>query len=159
MNKNTMLIILYFSFLFSLIFIFGYIAFKIQKKNEKKKNKTREYTVKDFLIGKEENLTFTIILSGLIFGIIFGFLDNFFLISGLDIFESILPRNSKLRAGWGNTYSDLVGSILGTFVSYALISYLEIDQNNIPLWTNSVGMIIGCILGMYIPYFFMKNNF
>ena len=153
--KKYIKLSLYFSFLFAFIFIFGYVAYKLQEKNEKTKDKTKKYTVKDFLLGKKENLTFRIIVSGLVFGIIFGFLDNFFLISGLDVFDAILPKNPKLRAGWGNTYSDLVGSTLGTFVSFALISYLQIDQNNIPLWTNSVGMVIGCILGMYIPYYLL----
>ena len=108
------------------------------------------------MIGKKDEMNLKIIVGGIMFGLIFGFMDNYFLITGLDIFEKYLPQDNKLKAGWGNTFSDFLGSILGTFISIIFINIFEIDQNKVPIWTNSIGMVIGCILGMYIPYYIKK---
>ena len=133
-----------------IILICGYLSFQSVKERDNK------ISLKEFMIGKKDEMNLKIIVGGIMFGLIFGFMDNYFLITGLDIFEKYLPQDNKLKAGWGNTFSDFLGSILGTFISIIFINIFEIDQNKVPIWTNSIGMVIGCILGMYIPYYIKK---
>lgn len=73
--------------------------------------------------------------------------------TGLDLFDNILPINPKLKAGWGNTYSDFIGSVLGTFLSSLVMNIFNFNQDSVPIWVNSIGMIIGCLLGMFTPYY------
>ena len=80
-------------------------------------------------------------------------LDNFFLFIGIDALDLILPKGELTRAGLGNTYSDGVGAIVGAYAAMIMEHFITVNDNNIPLWTNAVGIIIGCLLGVYIPSF------
>ena len=48
----------------------------------------------------------------MIFGIVFGFLDNFFLFIGIDSLNYLMPKDPLIQAGLGNTYSDAIGAII-----------------------------------------------
>ena len=135
-----------------IIFFTGYLSFITERKKDK------NITFKQFIIGKKDDLKIKIVLGGIMFGVIFGFMDNYFLITGLDLFDKYLPNDPKLKAGWGNTFSDFIGSTLGTFISVICINMLNINETQIPIWANSFGMIIGCIIGMYLPYYVKKYN-
>ena len=148
LSKNNIKLII----LVVIIFLSGYLSFISER--EKDKN----ITFGQFMIGKKEDLTLKMVLGGIIFGVIFGFMDNYFLITGLDLFDKYLPNDPKLKAGWGNTFSDFIGSTLGTFISVICINMLNINQSKIPIWANSLGMIIGCVVGMYLPYYVKKYN-
>lgn len=140
-------------YVISLTLFFGYIAFKLKKKKDK------NLTLSRFLLG-DANITnsFKNIFIGLIFGIIFGFLDNYYLITGMNLFEEFLPADKRLAAGWSNTYSDLVGATMGTFISTIGIEYFNVHTDNIPIWVNTAGIAIGCILGMYIPFVLLEKK-
>lgn len=131
------------------ICVTAYASFYIDKNRNNKHN----LTFKEYIIGSPEQLTFQNILGGLVFGVVFGFMDNYFLMTGLDLFDNILPINPKLKAGWGNTYSDFIGSVLGTFLSSLVMNIFNVNQESVPIWVNSIGMIIGCLLGMFTPYY------
>ena len=113
------------------------------------------------------------ILPGLVFGLVFGFIDNAGLISGLEALDSpfgVIARkvtgfipNKKgggdlvakemmegTTAGLGNLFSDGLGVSLGAFFGKVASSIFpsEIQQ---PLWVDMVGISIGCILGIAIP--------
>ena len=133
-----------------LIFLFGYTAYTLKKK------RIKDLTISDFLLGKHHKLK--TILVGLIFGIIFGFLDNYYLYSGITVFKNILPKNKLLKAGWGNTYSDFIGATMGTFIGVISIEYFNVDNDEIPIWVNTLGIFIGCLLGMYIPHYFLAKK-
>ena len=122
------------------------ICFILYRQN---RNNKPNLTFKEFIIESPEQLTFQNILGGLIFG----FMDNYFLMTGLDLLDNILPINPKLKAGWGNTYSDFIGSVLGTFLSSLVMNIFNVNQDSVPIWVNSIGMIIGCLLGMLTPYY------
>jgi len=88
---------------------------------------------------------------GLTFGIVFGFIDNFGLWVGISELERYMPGGVKVKAALGNTYSDGIGALLGTFVSIiAKDLYDSEDLENDPLWVNPIGIIIGCIIGIIV---------
>ena len=119
---------LYLLTLFIIITLFWWIAFELRKK------KYPTLTLKQFLLGESTNgsnkklYSIKTMLIGLIFGIIFGFIDNYYLYSGMKTFEKYLPRNPELKAGWANTYSDIIGVALGTSISYIAIDYFDVDR-------------------------------
>ena len=116
---------------------------------------------------------FSTILPGLVFGLVFGFIDNAGLISGLEALDSpfgVLSRymtGAKLNgggnansvaqdmmegttSGLGNLFSDGLGVSIGAFYGKFASSLFpsEVQQ---PLWVDMVGISFGCILGIAIP--------
>jgi hypothetical protein len=56
--------------------------------------------------------------AGMLFMIVFGFIDNLFLIIGMDINPFLDASNSPmLSAMWGNTFSDVIGAIFGVIIA------------------------------------------
>ena len=89
------------------------------------------------------------IIIGMSFGMIFGFIDNFGLWYGMDYLDPYLPGGNLTKAGYGNTYSDFIGSTMGTSISIILNTLYPVEDA--PIWVNSFGIILGCLLGLYIP--------
>ena len=48
---------------------------------------------------------------------VFGFMDNFGIWMGIDVLEKYMPGGVKMKAALGNTYSDMLGAIVGTSIS------------------------------------------
>ena len=146
-------------FSIAVILFFGIISYILQNRKYKEENKDKKDVPKNlpfiqFINGEEKLPPAKTILLGMLFGIIFGFLDNLFLFIGIDSLEHLMPDNDLIKAGLGNTFSDAIGAIVGTFIGsigQILISY---DETVIPLWANTVGIVIGCLLGLYIPLFY-----
>ena len=95
---------------------------------------------------------------GLVAGVVFGFIDNAGLFFGMSNLEAYFPQGSadddeqtkaNVNAGWGNTFSDALGSFLSVFIANIISNMTKVNQT--PIWTESIGIIIGCILGIYIP--------
>ena len=99
------------------------------------------------------------ILVGLSQGLIFGFIDNFGMYLGLDSLESLLNEsipNSTIRAGIGNLYSSIFGSIMGASLSKGIKQSTGISTT--PWWSDTIGILIGSILGIYLPSLVMKSG-
>ena len=88
------------------------------------------------------------IFISLIFGVVFGFLDNFFLWMGIDKMMSFIPGHALTKGAWGNTYSDFIGATVGASISSIGQDLLNADPSP-PIWINAIAMPLGCVLGMY----------
>ena len=135
------------------ILSFAYLSYYIINNNHKKDPHDSKSFYK-FLVG--EKISFKDLLTGLSFGIIFGFLDNFGLLIGISEITKNLPISNLAKSAIGNTYSDFLGASVGTFISIILKSYTNYDDSGKPFWLNMVGITSGCILGYFIPTFFYK---
>ena len=100
-------------------------------------------------VNNNTNVTLKQIIVGMSFGMIFGFIDNFGLWYGMDYLDPYLPGGNLTKAGYGNTYSDFIGSTMGTSISIILNTLYPVEEA--PIWVNSLGIILGCLLGLYIP--------
>ena len=96
------------------------------------------------------------IFFGMVFGVIFGFLDNFFLFMGIDSLGFLMPDDVLVKAGLGNTFSDVIGAIIGTFISTIGKQLVDYDDDTTPMWANTIGIFIGYLLGLYVPILFRK---
>lgn len=165
-------------FIYSLITL-ATIAFKFEQLKYKKEQNVEIDFWKYFTNGfnedkKLKNVDFKIIIPGLVFGLVFGFIDNAGLISGLDALDTPFSKiskfcigsqpisNDKMRlkhyneklegvtSGLGNLFSDGLGVTLGAFFGNIANRLFE---NNIsqPIWVDMVGVSLGCILGIIIP--------
>ena len=135
---------------FILFFGLLYVAYKVHVKALKKQNKST-VTVFEYLNGDSPKLpSFETISLGLVFGIVFGFMDNFGLWMGIDTLSKYITGGVLTKAAWGNTYSDLVGSTAGTFIASIASDMFNYDDDNTPIWLNSAGIGIGCVLGMVV---------
>jgi hypothetical protein len=85
---------------------------------------------------------------GLVFGTVFGFLDNVGLWMGIDTFFNYIPGGTLTKGAWGNTYSDFIGATIGTFIASIASEATGYSDDNEPIWVNTIGIFIGCILGM-----------
>lgn len=93
------------------------------------------------------------ILIGLVFGVMFGFMDNFGLWIGIDELQKYMPGGVKTKAALGNTYSDFLGATMGTFVASIvtdITGFTDADESDTPIYITTVGILIGCILGMVV---------
>ena len=81
--------------------------------------------------------------------VVFGFIDNAGLFFGMDALDPFFPKGKLTKAGLGNTFSDALGSFLGTFSCSIIGNTTGIKDT--PLWSEVVGIIVGCLLGLYIP--------
>jgi len=129
--------------------------------------------------GKDKEITgyvkasMSTILPGLVFGIVFGFIDNAGLISGLDALDTpfgwiaqfmvggnplsggkatpaVASMLEGTTSGLGNLFSDGLGVSIGAFFGKiaSTIFPSEVEQ---PIWVDMVGISLGCILGIAIP--------
>ena len=89
------------------------------------------------------------ILVSLVFGVVFGFIDNFFMWMGLAKMMNFIPGGLLTKGALGNTYSDLIGATVGASVASIASDLLHIDTLP-PIWANALGITVGCLLGMYI---------
>jgi hypothetical protein len=102
-----------------------------------------------------DNVTLTKILVGMSSGFIFGFVDNAGLFFGMDaldgVFSKHLPygREDKVKAGYGNTFSDVVGSFLSKFIARIVESRTKVTDY--PIWSETLGVFIGCLVGIAVP--------
>lgn len=124
------------------IFIAGFIVYRMEKRKNPELTVGTFLNVSPFPTGKA-------IITGMTYGIVFGFIDNAGLWFGMDALEPFLPGGILTKAGIGNTFSDLLGSFLGTFGGLMIKNVTGISDT--PIWAESVGIVVGCLLGIFIP--------
>lgn len=123
------------------------ISFRVVN-NKKLENGEPKLTFIEF-VNNGTSVSMKQIIIGMSFGMIFGFIDNFGLWYGMDYLDPYLPGGNLTKAGYGNTYSDFIGSTMGTSISIILNTLYPVEDA--PIWVNSFGIILGCLLGLYIP--------
>ena len=134
-----------------------YITYLVHQRKIKKKNKSQSFM--EFVNnGSSINVKSTLI--GLVFGIVFGFIDNFGLWIGITHLEKYMPGGTKMKAALGNTYSDGIGAITGTLIAIIVKDLFNINdedgmEDKEPIWINPIGIIIGCLFGIFIGKTFL----
>ena len=93
------------------------------------------------------------VIVGMTTNLIFGFIDNAGLFFGMSALDPYLPEGELLKAGLGNTFSDALGSFLGTFIGTSIQNYSGVTEW--PLYAEVIGIIIGCLIGVFLPASFM----
>ena len=135
-------------FLFNFILVTFTLIIAYQVKNMKlKENGKESIGFIDWI--NQGKLTIKGVLVSLLFGIVFGFLDNLFLWIGIDNMMDFIPGGTLTKGAWGNTYSDFIGATVGASVASIAKSLMDVDVEP-PIWINAVAMPIGCILGMFV---------
>ena len=130
-----------------IIILFLLLAYEIKRKRHKHETK-KDLTFIEFLNGSKKLKLKTVII-GLVFGIVFGFLDNFGLWIGLSKLQKYFPGGVKTKSALGNTYSDFIGATIGTTISMIAVDLFNFSDDDVPIWVNTLGIIIGCILGLF----------
>jgi hypothetical protein len=117
------------------------------------------------------------ILCGLMLGLVFGFLDNFglffgsatldgiFYPLGMRFAKNVLPSGTEttnihafandMMAGFGNTFSDMMGVVLGSAALEIAKAGMDVDPT---FWVGDIlSMMIGCLAGVLAPSI-VKNS-
>ena len=123
------------------------LAFIVVNKSRLDKGE-KKLTFIQFMNNNSE-VTLKKVLVGMSFGMIFGFIDNFGLWYGMDYLDPYIPGGNLTKAGFGNTFSDFIGSTMGTAISIILNTLYPTEEA--PIWVNSLGIVVGCLFGLYIP--------
>lgn len=115
------------------------------------------------------------VMVGLLLGFVFGFLDNFGLFQGMENLDPIFytfasktmlnhtPKTKEeasgeqlhsladgMMNGLGNTFSDLLGILVGTAVLLTANASFGVDAGT--FWPmDFVAIILGCLVGAYLP--------
>ena len=121
----------------------------IYLRNHYKENENKEFTLTEFINGTEGVPPMKNVLVGMVFGIVFGFIDNAGMFFGMDALEPFLPREGFVAAGIGNTYSSVLGAFLAAFLSNVI--KISTGVETVPVWSDAAGIVVGAILGIYIP--------
>ena len=143
-------IVMFIAFNVSLLLIVSVITYYLYNYVLSRKNKD-SVTFKQY-INRGEVPSLSTIFIGLIFGIVFGAIDNFGLWMGLDYIQKYIPGGVLTKSAVGNIYSNLMGVTIGTFISIIAKEFVDYNEDDQPLWVNSTGILIGCTLGMVIGY-------
>jgi hypothetical protein len=100
-------------------------------------------------------------LTNLIGPLIFGFLDNFGMMIGMEVVEVILKMNGltdpTIVAMLGNTVSDGIGALAGSSVSGALVSHTAYDGDGNSLM-ELAGITLGCLLPPAMKYLTLNKK-
>lgn len=133
-----------------LILFFGQLSYKVANDEHKQKNPNApDLSVMKFLNSGIDNPSIKSILVGMSSGMVFGFIDNAGLFFGMDALDPYLPGGALTKAGYGNTFSDALGSFLSVFVGNLIQKSTGVQ--NTPMWAESAGIIAGCLIGIYVP--------
>ena len=135
-----------------IILFFFYISYYVRVKTSK-----TPVSKLQFLNGGEGKMpSFKNLMIGLVFGVVWGFIDNIGLFVGLDNFSKYIKGDNLLKAGIGNTYSGFISSIIGTFIASIAMDVFKYDDNNVPIWINTIGILLGCSLGVFVGNLFRR---
>merc|ERR1712019_228802 len=96
---------------------------------------------------------------GMMSGLVFGIIDNAGLFFGMEYLDPVFRKLDKgheplVLAGYGNTFSDMIGAFLGTFCGKIIEEYAKRQDPTLgdyPIWTEAVGITIGCLIGVKVP--------
>ena len=132
----------------TIIAIIAYTSFIYHNKTLIEQNENTQTFIEYINRGKIP--PFNTLKIGLIFGIIFGFIDNIGLWFGLQTFEKYIPGGILTKSAVGNTYSNLMGAICGGLISSVFKDKYDYDEDNAPIWLDAVGVVIGCIIGIFV---------
>ena len=92
--------------------------------------------------------------AGMLFMIVFGFIDNAFLYLGMDINPFLNASQSPmLSAMWGNTFSDVIGAIFGVIIASLFKKLFDVKPSE-HLLVEIVGVLIGCLIPIIIYMMF-----
>ena len=133
-----------------LIMVTGFIAYRIGNSGSDSPVSLLQFLGFSNMNLDSKNSFRYIFMVSLVSGIVFGFIDNGGLYFGMDKLDPILPGDELEKAGWGNTFSDVLGSFLATFIG-SIVRKISSVSEDPPLIADSIGIFIGCILGIYIP--------
>lgn len=118
-------------------------------KNHYKEKENKEFTLTEFINGVNGMPPLKNVVVGMVFGLVFGFIDNAGMFFGMDALEPFLPSEGFVAAGIGNTYSSVLGAFLASFLSNVIKIGTGVD--NVPVWSDAAGIVVGAIAGIYIP--------
>lgn len=143
-------------FLFNIIIIFSslYIAYQVKLYSLRRDNE-KPIDFVDWI--NQGKVSFSGLAISLLFGVVFGFLDNLFLWIGIDNMMDVIPGGTLSKGAWGNTYSDFIGATVGASIASIGKSLIDVDESP-PIWINAVAMPIGCILGMVVGRSITRKN-
>ena len=108
-------------------------------------------------VNKTKKLNYKNIGVGLIFGIVFGIIDNVGLWLGISSFQKHINTDAKTQAAIGNTYSDFIGAVLGSLISITAKNSISYDEDTEPIWVTTIGIFIGTIIGLFIGRIFLSK--
>ena len=99
-------------------------------------------------------------VAGTTFMVVFGIIDNLFLILGMEWLELIIPNiNATVNGGIGNTISDAIGVVFGVAISTTVSKLLNVKEEATTFSQQLIGIIIGCLIPIivYIIIITFKN--
>ena len=138
-----------------LLVLLTYFSYK-NHNNTKKRNGEEIVSLYEFLNKTKKPLESKTIIIGLIFGFLFGFIDNVGLVFGLDNFQHLIKGGTIIKATVGNTYSDGIGAFIGSAVSVMAKDYYGYDIEREPIWVNFAGVVMGCLAGVFFALIYGK---
>lgn len=157
LTSNELIGVLFFLLCTCIILsLIAYFAFQVEKANDPNFS-----TQKFYGTNKEPGEVFKAIGVGMIKGMVFGFIDNaglFFGMRALDpLFEKKFPdgKHTLVKAGLGNTFSDIVGNLSGIFISSMVTTSTKVSEH--PFWAETLGLLVGCLVGLYLPWYSLKH--
>jgi len=150
-KKDKKGILTLFSISYFLVILLGFWAWSI------KKSINKSATISYFL-NNTKHPVFSLkflkdVIIGISYGFVFGFIDNFGLWFGIDLLEPIMPGGNLTKAALGNTYSNVLGALVATFLQKIIKFKLSTNENNVektPLWCNTLGTGLGCLTAIVI---------
>ena len=84
--------------------------------------------------------------------ITFGIVDNAFLFIGMDISPFLnVYTDPMLSAMWGNTFSDLIGAVIGVIIASLFKKMFDVKPS-VHLLVEIIGVTVGCLIpiGIYL---------
>jgi tetrahydromethanopterin S-methyltransferase subunit E len=86
------------------------------------------------------------VIAGFMFSVTFGIIDNGFLVAGMELNPFVDPHMDPILSGmWGNTFSDFVGAVLGTVVSWSFLKIFKVEPKEY-LLSEVIGITLGCLV-------------
>lgn len=106
-----------------------------------------------------DDVTTKSVLVGMASGVVFGFVDNTLLYTGITALDSVFERfpgsdDERVVAGLGNCFSSTVSAFVSTFIGRLIAE--ETGMKDGPMWAMAFGLFVGCLLGIIIPRVIIK---